>query len=83
MNLDKIDKNIISFGENLKAHRINKNISLRKLETLSNIDFSQIHRIEKGIANPTLKTILSLSLALQLKPTILFELETIDFLENT
>ena len=41
----------------LKAAREAKGMSLRKLGELSGVHFSEIHKIEKGPRNPTVKTI--------------------------
>jgi transcriptional regulator with XRE-family HTH domain len=68
MSSTRDEKIIADFGLRLKSIREKKGISLRKLETLSNIDFSQIHRIEKGLTNPSLTTILALADALEVKP---------------
>ena len=67
MSSTRDEKVITEFGLRLKSIREKKGISLRKLETLSNIDFSQIHRIEKGVTNPSLTTILALAEALEIK----------------
>ena len=59
------DKKIISgFGKNLKKIRLSKKLSIRKLALEADMDFSTIHRIEKGESNPTLTTIVILSEAL-------------------
>jgi len=55
------------FGEHLKSMRNLKKISLRKLADEADVDFSQIHRIEKGQSNPTLTMLLALSKALGIK----------------
>ncbi|MEO5890260.1 MAG: helix-turn-helix transcriptional regulator [Ferruginibacter sp.] len=52
---------LIAFGKNLQKIRKGKKISLRQLETLSEVDFSEIHRIEKGKRNPSLTVILALA----------------------
>lgn len=60
----------IAFGKHLrdiregKKIRVGEKISLRKLEQLSDIDFSQIHRIEKGESSPSLLTLKALAAAL-------------------
>ncbi|QNR85883.1 helix-turn-helix transcriptional regulator [Pedobacter riviphilus] len=63
------------FGTHLKNIRNEKKISLRVLEQLSNIDYSQIHRIEKGETAPSLVTLLSLAKGLGIDPK-----ELLDFL---
>lgn len=57
-----------SFGTHLKKIRNEKKISLRVLEQLSNVDYSQIHRIEKGETAPSLITLISLAKGLGIEP---------------
>lgn len=64
MNSTRDDKILKEFGRRLKKIRTTKKLSLRKLSDLADVDFSQIHRIEKGESNPTLTMILTLSNAL-------------------
>ena len=49
--MDDLNKELIlkKFGNHLKMIRNEKKISLRVLEQLSSVDYSQIHRIEKGV----------------------------------
>lgn len=66
------DKKIIkAFGNNLKSIRTKKKISIRKLADAADMDFSQVHRIEKGESNPTLTTIMVLAAALEVDPAVL------------
>ena len=60
------EKTLATFGNHLNLIRRQKKISLRKLEVLSEVDYSEIHRIEKGLRNPSLTTILALADALQI-----------------
>lgn len=46
--------------------RTEKGLSLRKLADLADVDFSQIHRIEKGQSNPSLTMLLTLTEALEI-----------------
>lgn len=64
MSRTRDERILEKFGLRLKSIREEKGISLRKLEQLSEIDFSQIHRIEKGQTNPSLTTLHALSNAL-------------------
>lgn len=75
MKQDKKDKLLKSFGAHLKQLRDSKNISLRVLEQLSDVDYSQIHRIEKGETAPSLITLVAISTGLKitLKELIDFE----------
>lgn len=62
-----------SFGTHLKKIRNEKKVSLRVLEQLSNIDYSQIHRIEKGETAPSLITLLYLAKGLGIDPKELLD----------
>ena len=63
---------LIAFGAHLKEIRegrkirLGKKISLRELEVLTEIDYSQIHRIEKGVTAPSLLTLKALAKGLQI-----------------
>lgn len=65
MSITGDDIVLIEFGQRLKKARENKGISLRKLEQLAEVDFSQIHRMEKGQINPSLKIIRALAKVLE------------------
>jgi transcriptional regulator with XRE-family HTH domain len=64
------DKFLKAFGLHLqdiregKKIRKGESISLRILEQLSNVDYSQIHRIEKGKTAPSITTMRKLANAL-------------------
>jgi len=66
------------FGEHLKKIRNTKNISLRKLEQLAEVDHSQIHRIEKGETAPSLTTLISIAEGLKISLKELIEYEGSD-----
>jgi transcriptional regulator with XRE-family HTH domain len=59
---------LIDFGKHLQKIRDKKEISLRKLEGLSEEDHSEIHRIEKGIRSPSLTTIQAIADGLGIDP---------------
>ncbi|MFN8271948.1 MAG: helix-turn-helix transcriptional regulator [Chitinophagaceae bacterium] len=69
MNSTRDDKILKEFGKRLKKYRTTKKLSIRKLSDIADVDFSQIHRIEKGESNPTLTMILTLASALNLTVT--------------
>ena len=53
-------------------------MSLRKLADKADVDFSQIHRIEKGESNPSFTMLLALAGALEVEPAFLFSFERPD-----
>lgn len=65
MNSTRNEKILKKFGKHLETIRKQKKLSLRKLADVADVDFSQIHRIEKGESNPTLTMILTLAEALE------------------
>lgn len=64
MNSTRDEKLLKKFGKHLASIRTEKKLSLRKLADIADVDFSQIHRIEKGESNPTLTMIFTLAEAL-------------------
>jgi len=70
------DENVlIAFGKHLQKIRESKEISLRALEMLSEVDHSEIHRIEKGKRNPSLTILLALAKALEVDVKSFFDFE--------
>ncbi|QEM12371.1 helix-turn-helix domain-containing protein [Mucilaginibacter rubeus] len=61
MSVTRDENTLIAFGKNLQRIREEKKISLRQLEIFSEVDFSEIHRLEKGKRNPTLTVIIALA----------------------
>lgn len=61
MNNTRDIKTLKKFGKHLKSIRAAKGLSLRKLGDIADVDFSQIHRIEKGETNPSLTMLLALA----------------------
>ncbi len=66
MNSTRNEKVLKRFGKHLEQLRTEKGLSLRKLADLADVDFSQIHRIEKGQSNPSLTMLLTLTEALEI-----------------
>jgi transcriptional regulator with XRE-family HTH domain len=61
MNNTRNEKILKKFGKHFQQIRAAKKLSLRKLADIADVDFSQIHRIEKGETNPGLTMLLALS----------------------
>ena len=74
MNPAKDEKILKKFGKHLAKIRESKGLSLRSLADNADIDYSQIHRIEKGQTNPSLLMLIALSegLGITLEELIIF-----------
>jgi transcriptional regulator with XRE-family HTH domain len=66
------EKDIKVFGQNLRAIRKSKNLSMEQLANLAELEPVQIHRIETGKTNPKLSTIYVLAKALEISPSEFF-----------
>ena len=64
---------IKAFGRNVRKFRQARKLSMQKLADIAEIEQSQIVRIEAGIINTKLSTILIIAKALQVSPAELFE----------
>lgn len=62
-----------SFAENFKRIRKSKGFTQESLSEKSGLELSQIARIETAKSNATLSTILTLSRAMKIKPSELFD----------
>ncbi len=69
------EKYIKEFGINLQKIRQSKKLSQEALANASDVSLAQITRIERGIVNPTLCTIKSLAIGLEIKTNELFDFE--------
>jgi transcriptional regulator with XRE-family HTH domain len=61
------------FGENLRRIRRSRNLTQKELAFGADVEVSQISRIENGIINTTVTTILQLAEAMDVPPARLFE----------
>lgn len=66
------------FGKVLKAIRIKNGLSQEELAFRSNLDRTYISMLERGINQPTLSTLISLSNALNMKSSELIRLIEIE-----
>jgi transcriptional regulator with XRE-family HTH domain len=57
---------LLKFGKHLVALRKSKNIAQNELAYSTDVEISQIYRIEKGKINPTLTTLSSIAAALNI-----------------
>ncbi len=69
--------NILSakVGSQIKILRESKNMNQQDLADLCNFDKSDMSKIESGKANPTLKTLMIISLALEVNISELFNFD--------
>jgi len=56
------------FGENLKKIRNERNLTVRALADLADMDYTNISNIENGQSNPSMTTVIFLAEALQVDP---------------
>jgi transcriptional regulator with XRE-family HTH domain len=61
------------FGERVRDLRLKKNLSQEELANLTNLEISQINRIELGKINTSISHVKVLADALELKPKDLFD----------
>ena len=62
-----------AFGEILREIRKEAKISQEELAELSNLDRSYISLLERGIRQPTIHTIFSISQSLSIQPSVLIK----------
>jgi transcriptional regulator with XRE-family HTH domain len=64
-----------AFGRHLRGLREAKGYSMREFALMAEIEYSQLSKIERGVTNPTISTVYSLSQALGLSHKELFNFE--------
>jgi len=62
-----------AFGIHLRKLREKKGFGLREFANKADIEFSQLSKIERGVTNPTISTVLSLAEALDTPHSNLFD----------
>lgn len=66
------DKKVLkAFGENLKKLRKEKGLTTRQFADLADIAYSQVWTLESGKGDPSLTTLLAISLALEVPVELL------------
>lgn len=70
------DRNLIlKIGQKIKEIRLSKSMTLDDLAAASNMDNSNIARLESGNTNPTIRTLYKISLGLKVKLKDLVDVE--------
>lgn len=67
------EKTLVRFAAHLKKLREGQGISIRELAARSDLEYSQVQRIEKGKVNIALTTLFALAEGLNLSPDILLK----------
>lgn len=67
------DEKLKAFGSRLRKLRQEKGMTMQELADLSNIEYSQLSRIERGIINTSLSNVFILSEVLEIATKSLFE----------
>jgi len=67
------DKQLVAFGQRIRAIRKEKGLSQESLAALADIDRSYMGHIERGEKNITLTKIYQIAKALDVRPSFLFE----------
>ena len=62
-----------AFGEHFRKLREAKGYGLREFAMMAEMEHSQLGKIERGVTNPTLGTVIALAEALGVSHTELFE----------
>lgn len=57
----------------MRKLRERKEISMRKFALLADMEYSQLSKIERGVTNPTLSTVIALAEALGIQHNELFD----------
>ena len=61
-----------AFGNHLRNLREKKGFGMRQFALHADIEYSQLSKIERGVTNPTISTVLALAVALEVPPQELF-----------
>jgi transcriptional regulator with XRE-family HTH domain len=62
-----------AFGIHLRNLREVKGIGMRQFALIAEIEYSQLSKIERGVTNPTISTVLALAVGLGVSHSELFD----------
>jgi transcriptional regulator with XRE-family HTH domain len=62
-----------AFGKHLRRLRERKGISMRQFAVQADMEYSQLSKIERGVINTTISTVLVLAQTLQIEPAALMD----------
>jgi transcriptional regulator with XRE-family HTH domain len=72
VNYKRNEKLIKAFGKHVRKVRKSKSMSMEQLADLSDIEYSQIYKIEHGEINTTISTSLAIAKSLDMDLSTLF-----------
>ncbi len=75
MNLRRKDLYVKAFGTHLRGLRLQQGLGMREFADLAGIEYSQLSKIERGVTNPTLATVLLLADTLGVRHNELYEFD--------
>jgi len=75
MNLRSDPEIFNKLGGNLRKFRLNKGLTQEMLADRAEIQRSQVARIERGVTNPTIKTLVIIAEVLEIELKLLFEFD--------
>ena len=78
MGYQRDEKRISLFGKKLREIRVSKNITQEKLSAITDLEISQISRIERGIINTSISHLFILADALEISPSDLLNFNDIE-----
>jgi len=64
---------IKTLAYNVRKYRMEKDLSMRTLANIMEVEYSQISRIERGVINTSVSVIFAIAKALEIKPSQLLE----------
>jgi len=68
----RADSEIKKFGSKLRKIRIDKGMTMQELADISDIEYSQVSRIERGIISTSLSNIFAIAKAMEVDPKDFF-----------
>ncbi len=71
----RTEEELKAFGTRMRFLRTKKGMTMQELADLSDIEYSQISRIERGIINTSLSNVFTIAKILEIEPKELFDLK--------
>jgi transcriptional regulator with XRE-family HTH domain len=65
---------IKTLADNVRVHRVQRDLSQEALANLAGIEYSQVSRIERGVINTSVSVIFALAKAMDVQPSQLLDI---------